>query len=286
MISYPALLLAAVAAAPECVVLEGAEALVTEVRAALNAPEPCRPVTARLSWIDGGIEVATADASRRVSTPRLAAAVVESWATPPAFGLATPPPGPPAAPVAAPESMVAEVVEPSEARVHVAAYAEMGVSESAAPNGGALVRGDVRFGDVFVWAGTRFAYTPRYATTTFFPPSRRFEAALLLGAEARFQVGAVSIAPGLFSGLDVVHASAIERDATRTVPGVVLGGGFRGSVPLGDDLALELFASADYRPLARGHGIDIRVAFILAPMPSPDPRWGARLGLGLRWGLL
>ncbi len=288
MFATPILLLLATAASdPEvCITLRGPPALVDEVRAALHIPEPCRRVEVRVERVDGALLVATTEASRRVSTARMAATVVESWATPPAFGEVVPPPGPRPSMAAAPTGEVVEIEAPArrEARVGIAVLGEAGIAEGDASMGGLLVRGDVRFDDLFLWGGARFAFAPRYGVGSYWD-SRRIEGALLAGAEFRFRLGPVSIAPGLATGVNVVRAETIDFDRSRTSPGLVFEAGLRGEIPLADALALELFASADYLPMARGREIDPAVALTLGPRASPDPRWVARLGLGIRWGL-
>jgi hypothetical protein len=280
VISLAALILTLSSAPPACVGLAGPPDLLDDVRVRLRVPTPCRRVEVSLARVDGAIEVAVDGDTRRVSTPSLAAAVVESWATPPAFGAVAPPPRP--APAVAPAASTA-LEDENEAVVGLSVRGEGGTSEGAATTAGLVVRGDVRVRDVFFWGAGRFTYTledPDWASL-----GSRTQSDFLVGVEYRVQVGAISIAPGVGGGFGVTHSTLGFQDVSLTSPGLVLHAGTRIAIPLGDTFALELAASASYLPLVDRPDLRVIDVSPVGFLRAVAPRWLARLGAGLRWGL-
>ncbi len=280
MISIAALILTLSSAAPDCVGLTGPPELVDAVRVRLRVPSPCRRVEVSLARADGEIEVAFDGNTRRVSNPSLAAAVVESWATPPAFGAVAPPPRQ----ARTATSAAATALEgQTEAVVALSLRGEAGTSEGSAQTVGLFVRGDIRVDNVFFWGGGRFTYTPNHAV--FRALAFRHQSDVLVGVEYRAQVGPVSIAPGVGGGFGVTHSAYANQDITATSPGVVLHAGTRIALPVSETVAVEVEASASYLPLVPKVFLAAVDLSSEAALRAAEPKWLARLGVGLRWGL-
>lgn len=303
----------------ECIRLSGPEDLVRSIERELSDLDECEPVAVEVSLDDGRLRLDSEGVVRVVSTPEVAATVLESWVERRLTEslVEGPPPGaprigptedaPPAEDRVAirPEAVTDVAPAASRAPFGGAVRGEIGVDDGSVLTTGVFARADVRWGPAIAWVGGRLGFAPG-AVPGDASDGRRTAAGLEVGVELPVALASWTIAPGAAVGARWSRTSRASQDTSSCVrERCALDGA---TIP--DDFVyasvrpeLEAQLRATW-PLTTTTGLEgaLVASYVVAPERTPSPeyaptmpiaaalalpseaQWALRLGIGLRWG--